>query len=197
MTFTISIRVIAEIRKIGYHPYNRIIMEKEKKNFTYKELRTILKQKYKFPIDAENLKKKLTGGRKPDPILVMYLNEILGIQGEIDNEEAAVIYYYIKNRPKFESFPTKCKKEEQQEVYDLAYQLKHPCYIYKLVLDYLDNVEKEEADELEQTESNLLKSALLIYREFPQVFDELFNTVIFEEEDREKLKRLEIKIREH
>ena len=197
MTFTISIRVIAEIRKIGYHPYNRIIMEKEKKNFTYENLHIILEQKYNYSIAVEALKKKLTGGRKPDPFLVMHLNEILNIQGEIDNEEAAVIYYYIKNRPKFKNFPTKSQKEAQQEVYDLAYQLKHPCYIYKLVLDYLDNVEKEEADELEQTEANLLKSALLIYREFPQVFDELFNTVIFEEQDREKLKHLEIKIREH
>lgn len=200
-----TFRQIAEIRKIGYDPYNRIIMEKEKQGFTYERLRDILKNgKYHYKISTESLKKALTAGRKLDIYLVKMLNDILGIQDEIDDEEALAIYHYIKNRPKFDGYPTKATKDKQQEMFDVAHRIKNnPCYINRLLLESMNNAEREEADELERLDNerrkeiDFLKHALLIYREFPQAFDDLFSTIIFEEQDEENLKRLEIEIREY
>ncbi len=199
----ITFREIAEIRKIGCNPYNRIIMEKEKQDFTYKKLCKILSEEFNYTIAEESLKKTLTCGRKLDSYLVNMLNEILGIRGEIDNEEALAIYHYIKHRPKFDGYPTKDKKEKQQEMFDVAHHIKNdPCYINKLLLESMDNAEREDADELERLhkkrreEIEFLKRALLIYRKSPHAFDKPFSTTTLTEQDEEKLKCLEIEIHE-
>lgn len=73
----------------------------------------------------------------------------------------------------------------------------------ELLLDFADNSDEWEYNELihldneRRKEIDFLKRALLIYREFPQAFDELFSTITFEEQDEENLKCLEIEIREY
>lgn len=211
MKNTKSIREMAQLIKIGKYPYNRILMEKEKRGLTYNELRDELKKKSGIEISAENLKKKLTSGRKPDPDLVEDLNSILDIKGEISNEEASAIYYYMMNRPQFKGFKSINNisdfKEEQNKVYDEILQRKSDFdkgeyNIDKLILDGLDYADEEEYFEMELAEKerleeiDFLKRVLLIYREIPQLFDEILSVFNFEDEDEEKLKNIEIEIHE-
>lgn len=147
----------------------------------------------------------MNGGRKIDPELLKELYAVLGIQNELDNNEAVAVYHYIKNKIAHAGQPSEVDRAEQQKLYNEAQQRKSDpdkgeYSIDELLLNFADNAEKSEYYELEKehlSEIKFFKRALLIYREFPHAFDDLFSTIPFKEQDEEKLKRLEIEIREH
>ena len=196
---------IDELEKIGKYAYNRVLMEKEKQKLTYDDLSKMLQVSFGIKIDSENLRKKLNSGRKIDPELLKELYAVLGIQNELDNNEAVAVYHYTKNKTTHIGQPSEVDRAEQQKLYNEAQQRKSDpdkgeYSIDELFLNFADSGEESEYYELEKEhlrEINFLKRALLIYREFPQAFDDLFSTITFEEQDEEKLKRLEIEFHEH
>lgn len=194
---------IDELRETGKNPYKQIQMEREKQNITYAQLAEKIEG-----LEPDTLRKILTNGKRIDYDLVQKLNAILGIQDVIDNSEAIAVYHYEKNRPAHVGKPSKDEKEEQQKLYDEAQRKKSnpekgEYSMDELLLDFADNSDEWEYNELihldneRRKEIDFLKRALLIYREFPQAFDELFSTITFEEQDEENLKCLEIEIREY
>lgn len=192
---------VNDLKDIGKNPYRRILMEKEKQNVTYDYLVENLDDKN---MSVELLKKNLTKGKFFDPALVEQLYKILGIHSEFDNNEAVAIYHYTKTRPSNVGRPSNSDKANRQILYNKAQQRKSnhdkgEYSIDELLLNFADNSDEAEHYELEcfAKEIDFLKRALLIYREFPQAFDDLFSTITFDEQDEEKLKRLEIEIHEH
>lgn len=205
---------IDEINETGKNPYIRIQMEREKQNITYERLAEEVEDikdnndiKDIKDTELDNLRKILTNGKRIKPKLVEILNDILGIQDELDNGGVVAVYHYEKNRPVHVGKPSKDKKEKQQKLYDEAQKEKsNPekgvYNIDELLLNFVDNSDEWDYYEREMIqkkyleEVEFLKKALLIYREIPQLFDEIFSVISFEEEDEEKLKALQIEIRE-
>ena len=196
---------VKDLKDIGTNPYKRILMEKEKRNLSYKDLAKELsgvepdtlskmltadkdrpridkaiaqklydvleiqaeldKDSYKRILAKKNEKKlsyddlaKNLSGVKPDDLkkiltaerhqridedIVQKLYDVLGIQGELDNNEAVAVLHYIKNRPSDSGRPSKDDLDKRQKLYDEAHQRKSnpdkgEYSIDELLLDWSD-----------------------------------------------------------
>lgn len=200
-----SLRKIREridnLEEIGTNPYKRILMEKEKQNLSYFDLSKKLESKG-IEIDYQDLRKKLTSGKRYDSQLITTLNEILHLEGEINNNDAVAIYHYIKNRDSNAGKPSKAKKDKRQVLYNDALSRKsdpdNGAYsIDELLLDYANREEEEFIEENDYfNETRILKQILLIYRKYPQVINDLLNDITFDKEDEDIFSHIEIEINE-
>lgn len=143
-----SIRKIKErvdnLEKIGKNPYKRILMEKEKQGVTYEELAEKVEG-----LESDALRKMLTNGTRVDYDIVKRLNEALGIQEELDNNEAVAVYHYTQNRPAHVGRVSNEDKLEKQKLYVDAQQRKSErdkgeYSIDELLLDWKDRSDADE-----------------------------------------------------
>ncbi|MGN1144963.1 MAG: hypothetical protein ACI4R5_00830 [Acetatifactor sp.] len=194
---------IDSLNTIGKNPYKRILMEKEKQNLSYDYLAEQLGEY----IPADTLKKQLTKGKYIDPTLVKQLYGILGIQDELDNNEAVAIYHYTENRPSDAGRPSNMDKVKRQNLYNEAQKRKSApdkgeYSIDELLLNWAEHGDESEYQEIKYLEEehlkeiDFLKRVLILYREFPQELEELLSDFVFEDADFEKLNHIEISIYE-
>lgn len=200
---------VKDLKDTGKNPYKRILMEKEKQNLSYEDLAEKLSG-----VEPDTLRKMLKTGQRIDEDIVQELYRVLGIQGELDNNEAVAVHHYIKNRPSDSGRPSKDDLDKRQKLYDEAHQRKSnpdkgEYSIDALLLDWsdMDDAEIEsltDDPEIENStddgtydEIGLLKRVLILNRQFPELFEELISNFEFEKAELEEMEHMEISIEIH
>lgn len=207
---TIGINEIADMLEgIDNNEAKRIIMEKESRGITYKDLlENMVKRDEKYRTYDENSLRKALQSKKISKDLIYDLNHVLELK-EADLSENMAVYRYNKKFSLKKGRHSKSKLEEDKKKYDESHIVHDPengIYdmdrllveamttqeVYKIGDDTFDSY-FEYASELE--DRDMLRRMFLIFYTFPQEVKKFMEQFVFNEDEKMQFDKIDIQIK--
>lgn len=207
---TKGIKEIADmVESIHNNEAKRIIMEKENRGLTYRDLlEKLVKRDEKYRTYDENSLRKAFQTKKVSEDLICDLNHILNLK-EADLSEDLAVYRYNKNASLKKGRHSKSKLEEDKKKYDeshLEHDPENGIYdMDRLIVEAMETQEVyrigdetfdsylEYASELE--DRNMLKRMFLIFYAFPQEVKDFMEQFVFNEDEKMQFDKIDIQIK--
>jgi hypothetical protein len=214
MNFIQMFNVYRGIENVINNLPSRIIMEKEQKGLSYKDLCNELQKldaKMYSDFSEDKLRKNL-GGKKPDMQLILDLCIILEIEDNNTNLlEAIATYRYFLNKEEVGRGRTSQKeidnrKERYKKIYD-ELKLSDGDSLEKTIYNVFSTKEKHSYNGIEcdwemyrefmeeDIKKEMLKKILVINEYCPDEVEEFIDTFVFDDECNAELEKLDVDIK--
>ena len=207
---TKGIKEIADmVESIHNNEAKRIIMEREKRGLTYRDLlENLVKRDQKYRTYDENSLRKAIQNKKVSEDLICDLNQVLNLK-EANLSEDLAVYRYNKNSSLKKGRHLKSKLEEDKKKYAESHLEHDPDNdIYDMDRLIVESFESEEVykigDEIfdgyleyasELEDRDMLRRMYLIFSLFPDKVKEFMGKFVFNEEEEKELNKMDVQIK--